>query len=552
MFFQEVAAWVSRQTGIGPLLCPPYRFFIMMLRTLLLFATFFIANGAHALSAGEVKGMALGETEARVEALNKAATNADDRTQAFIQALADDAVKTAGDKVFVIKDDKGYDPFTGAELAVPDDAEDVINNNMMRGELDTALAAFKLFSKDGNVRADAIKVLASGSDESRLPMIEKAWAAETVPALKNQLEMVRATILLGSSDKGKRLEAAARLSGSNNPISKTVLIARLSAEEDSEVKSALQASLRKVEAALAWGDKLGAVFSGISLGSILLLVALGLAITYGLMGVINMAHGELMMIGAYATYVVQGLFQKYLPGLFDWYLLAAVPVAFMASALMGAALERGVIRFLYGRPLETLLATWGISLMLQQLVRSIFGAQNVGVENPVWMSGGVQVLGNLSLPYNRLVIIGFAITVLLGMAWLISKTRLGLFVRGVTQNRPIASCMGVNTARVDTYAFALGSGIAGLAGCALSQVGNVGPDLGQGYIVDAFMVVVLGGVGQLAGTVYAAMGLGILNKFLEGWTGAVLAKIAVLVLIIIFIQKRPQGIFAMKGRSAEA
>lgn len=496
--------------------------------------------------------MALGETEARVEALNKAAANPDEKTAAFIQALADDAVKTAGDKVFVIKDDKGFDPVTGAEVKVPEDAEDVINNNMMRGELDTALAALKLFSKDEKVRADAIKVLASGSDESRLPLIEKAYAAETVAALKTELEMVRATILLSSSDKAKRLEAAARLSGSNNPISKTVLIARLAEEDDAEVKSALQASLRKVESALAWGDKLGAVFSGVSLGSILLLVALGLAITYGLMGVINMAHGELMMIGAYATYVVQGLFQKYLPGLFDWYLLAAVPAAFMASALMGAALERGVIRFLYGRPLETLLATWGISLMLQQLVRSIFGAQNVGVENPVWMSGGVQVLGNLSLPWNRLVIIGFAIAVLLAMAWLIGKTRLGLFVRGVTQNRPIASCMGVNTARVDTYAFALGSGIAGLAGCALSQVGNVGPDLGQGYIVDAFMVVVLGGVGQLAGTVYAAMGLGILNKFLEGWTGAVLAKIAVLVLIIIFIQKRPQGIFAMKGRSAEA
>lgn len=496
--------------------------------------------------------MALGETETRVEALVKASAVPDEKTAAFIQALADDAVKTAGDKVFVIRDDKGYDPITGAELAVPTEAEDVINNNLMRGELDNALAALKLLSKDEKVRADAIKTLSGGADESRLPLIEKAWAAETVPSLKIQLEMVRATILLSSSDKAKRLEAAARLSGSNNPISKTVLIARLSEEEDPEVKSALQASLRKVESALAWGDKLGAVFSGISLGSILLLVALGLAITYGLMGVINMAHGELMMIGAYATYVVQGLFQKYLPGLFDWYLLAAVPVAFMASALMGAALERGVIRFLYGRPLETLLATWGISLMLQQLVRSIFGAQNVGVENPVWMSGGVQVLGNLSLPYNRLVIIGFAIAVLLGMAWLISKTRLGLFVRGVTQNRPIASCMGVNTARVDTYAFALGSGIAGLAGCALSQVGNVGPDLGQGYIVDAFMVVVLGGVGQLAGTVYAAMGLGILNKFLEGWTGAVLAKIAVLVLIIIFIQKRPQGIFAMKGRSAEA
>jgi urea transport system permease protein len=202
--------------------------------------------------------------------------------------------------------------------------------------------------------------------------------------------------------------------------------------------------------------------------------------------------------------------------------------------------------------LETLLATWGISLILMQTVRTMFGAQNVAVENPSWMSGGMQVLVNLSLPWNRLLIIVFALLVLAGVALLISQTRLGLFVRGVTQNRAMASCMGVNTARIDTYAFALGSGIAGLAGCALSQIGNVGPDLGQGYIVDAFMVVVLGGVGQLAGTVYAALGLGVLNKFLEGWTGAVLAKIAVLVFIIIFIQKRPQGLFAMKGRSAEA
>ena len=496
--------------------------------------------------------MVFGETDERVAALNRAAVTADDKTAAFIQALAGDAVKTRGEKVFVVKGEKAFDPVTGAEQPLPPDAEDVINPNLMRSELDNALAAVKLLSSDENLRREAIKTLAGESDEARLPLIEKAYAAETLPALKSQLGGMRAAILLGSSDKAKRLDAAALLSASNHPATKTVLIERLGLETDADVKVALRVALAKVEASLAWGDKLGAMFSGISLGSILLLVALGLAITYGLMGVINMAHGELMMIGAYATYVVQGLFQKYLPGAFDWYLLAAVPVAFMASALTGAVLERSVIRFLYGRPLETLLATWGISLLLQQLVRTVFGAQNVGVENPVWMSGGVQVLGNLSLPYNRLVIIGFACCVLLGMGWLIGRTRLGLFVRGVTQNRPIASCMGVNTARIDTYAFALGSGIAGLAGCALSQVGNVGPDLGQGYIVDAFMVVVLGGVGQLAGTVYAAMGLGILNKFLEGWTGAVLAKIAVLVLIIVFIQKRPQGIFAMKGRSAEA
>jgi urea transport system permease protein len=359
-------------------------------------------------------------------------------------------------------------------------------------------------------------------------------------------------VLLGSADTSRRQEAAKLLAQSSNASTKTLLIERLKVETDPQVKATLQASLRAVDASLAWADKAGALFSGISLGSILLLVALGLAITYGLMGVINMAHGELMMIGAYATYVVQGLFQRHLPGAFDWYLLAALPAAFGASALMGAALERSVIRFLYGRPLETLLATWGISLMLQQLVRSIFGAQNVGVENPSWMSGGVVVMGSLQLPWNRIVIVGFAFFVLAAMAFLIGKTRLGLFVRGVTQNRPIASCMGVNTARIDTYAFALGSGIAGLAGCALSQIGNVGPDLGQGYIVDSFMVVVLGGVGQLAGTVYAALGLGVLNKLLEGWAGAVLAKIAVLVFIIVFIQKRPQGLFAMKGRAAEA
>jgi urea transport system permease protein len=270
------------------------------------------------------------------------------------------------------------------------------------------------------------------------------------------------------------------------------------------------------------------------------------------MGVINMAHGELMMIGAYATYVVQNLFKQFLPGLFDWYILLAVPVAFLASALVGAVLERTVIRHLYGRPLETLLATWGISLVLMQAVRSLFGAQNVGVENPGWMSGGLQVLPNLVLPYNRLAILVFALLVLVGVAALIGKTRLGLFVRGVTQNRRMASCVGVNTARIDMLAFSLGAGIAGLAGCALSQVGNVGPDLGQGYIVDSFMVVVLGGVGQLAGTVYAALGLGILNKLLEGWAGAVLAKIMVLVVIVVFIQKRPQGLFAIKGRSAEA
>ena len=514
---------------------------------LLLYAT----AQAHALTAEQALAMAAGDTDDRVAAVQQAVVDPSERTAAFLQALADDAVKVAGGKALIVRDDKGIDPVTGAEVPVPADAEDIINNNRMRGEIDTALAGLALFGKDETQRMAAAKALTKEPDAGRLPLLDKALAQETSDKIKAQLQLARAATLLGSDDAAQRIAAAQALSASATPDTRLLLNERVAVEEDAKVKAALQAALRTLDDQLAWGERLGAAFSGISLGSILLLVALGLAITYGLMGVINMAHGELMMIGAYATYVVQGVFQKFFPGAFDCYLVAAVPLAFLTSALVGAVLERGVLRFLYGRPLETLLATWGISLVLMQLVRSLFGAQNVGVENPAWMSGGVQVLSNLTLPYNRLVIIGFAIAVLLGMGYLIGRTRLGLFVRGVTQNRPIASCMGVNTARIDTMAFALGSGIAGLAGCALSQVGNVGPDLGQSYIVDAFMVVVLGGVGQLAGTVYAALGLGILNKFLEGWAGAVLAKIAVLVFIIIFIQKRPQGIFAVKGRTAD-
>jgi urea transport system permease protein len=525
----------------------------LLLRCLLtLIPLALLAGPALALTPQQARALVAGEAETRIEALNAVLAGADEKTVALIQAIADDAVKLTESAVYVMKDGKGYDPVTGAALAVPEAAEDVINNNQMRGELDAALASIKLFSPDVAVRAEAVKTLQGETDEARLPLIEKALATETVVPIKQALGNVRFAMLLGSADKAKRLEAATALGASGTPATKTLLLERQKVETEADVNAAIGVALRAIEGRLAWGERLGVVFTGISLGSILLLVALGLAITYGLMGVINMAHGELMMIGAYATYVIQNLFKAYLPGIFDAYVLVAIPVAFLAAALVGAALERSVIRWLYGRPLETLLATWGISLMLQQLVRSIFGAQNVPVENPNWLSGGVDVMSNLTLPFNRIAIVAFAALVLVGVWALITRTRLGLFVRGVTQNRKMAACMGVNTARIDTYAFALGSGIAGLAGCALSQVGNVGPDLGQGYIVDSFMVVVLGGVGQLAGTVYAALGLGVLNKLLEGWQGAVLAKIMVLVLIVIFIQKRPQGIFALKGRSAEA
>lgn len=513
---------------------------------------------AHALTAPQALELAAGDADERVAQLLQLAASDDARAQALIRALSDERVQVQHGQVLIVQGTEAVDAVSGAVVALGDEAEEAVVNNRLRGALDSALAGMDLLQGDAARQREAAAILQRGAFDdptpAQLPLVERALSPEFSgrldPAARESLLLAQAALHLASDDPAQRSAAAAKLAAVGQPIVKALLSQRLGAETDREVQAALRQALSSVERALGTASVLGQVFTGFSLGSILLLAALGLAITYGLMGVINMAHGELIMIGAYATYLVQLAFRQYLPGAFDWYLLAALPLSFLASALVGAAMERSVIRFLYGRPLETLLATWGISLVLMQGVRSLFGAQNVGVENPSWMSGGITLLGSLTLPWNRIIIIGFAFAVLLAVALLIGKTRLGLFVRGVTQNRPIASCMGVNTARIDTYAFALGSGIAGLAGCALSQVGNVGPDLGQNYIVDSFMVVVLGGVGQLAGTVYAALGLGLLNKLLEGWAGAVLAKIAVLVFIIVFIQKRPQGIFALKGRQA--
>ena len=513
---------------------------------------------AHALTAPQALELAAGEADERVAQLLQLAASDDARAHALIRALSDESVQVQDGQVLIVQGAEAIDAVSGAVVALGDSAEEAVVNNRLRGALDSALAGMDLLQGDAARQREAAAILQRGAFDdptpAQLPLVERAlspeFAARLDPAARESLQLAQAALHLASNDPAQRIAAARKLAGVGQPIVKALLSQRLESETDPAVKTALSQALSAVERALSTASVLGQMFTGFSLGSILLLAALGLAITYGLMGVINMAHGELIMIGAYATYLVQLAFRHYLPGAFDWYLLAALPLSFLASALVGAAMERSVIRFLYGRPLETLLATWGISLVLMQGVRSLFGAQNVGVENPSWMSGGITLLGSLTLPWNRIIIIGFAAAVLLAVALLIGKTRLGLFVRGVTQNRPIASCMGVNTARIDTYAFALGSGIAGLAGCALSQVGNVGPDLGQNYIVDSFMVVVLGGVGQLAGTVYAALGLGLLNKLLEGWAGAVLAKIAVLVFIIVFIQKRPQGIFALKGRQA--
>ncbi len=512
------------------------------------------ANSAQALTPADALALVEGSAGERVETLQRLTVAPDARAAALIRAMAAQNARLHEERVYLVDGDTVIDAVTGEATTLPAEAQEVMLNNRLRGALETALAGLDLLDASPERQRQAARTLQRGAigepDIEQLPLIDKALAGDLDPQARQILELAQAAVLLDSDDEAQRLAAAEKLGEARQAIVRPLLMAQIEREQSEAVKTALGESLKALERSLQFSSVLAEGFTGISLGSILLLAALGLAITYGLMGVINMAHGELIMIGAYATWLVQVAFKQMFPEVFDWYLLVAMPIAFMTSALVGAAMERTVIRFLYGRPLETLLATWGISLILMQSVRSLFGAQNVGVENPSWMSGSITLMGNLTLPWNRIMIIGFAVVVLVGVTLMISKTRLGLFVRGVTQNRPIASCMGVNTARIDTYAFALGSGIAGLAGCALSQIGNVGPDLGQSYIVDSFMVVVLGGVGQIAGTVYAALGLGMLNKFIEGWAGAVLAKIAVLVFIIIFIQKRPQGIFAMKGREA--
>jgi len=511
-----------------------------------------------ALSAADLAPLAADDFDAKSAAIDKLIANADAPSVAVLNALSDGSlVATDAGAVLIQTDDGNKDPLTGKIVQAPD-AQPVTLNNLLRAKVSGALSALELSSPDIEKRRAAIDELLKDADPSMKPLIDKARAHETDPTLKKRLDTLWATTALHDPDANKRLEAvqlvAARHDLDMNELLRPIVQKNPDGtfnEPDPRVRDAAQAGIEELDSIQRRGQIAGTIFAGLSLGSVLLLAALGLAITYGLIGVINMAHGEFLMIGAYATYVVQNLVQHYAPAAFNWYPLFAVPVSFAAAALVGIVLERLVLKHLYGRPLETLLTTFGISLILIQATRTIFGAQNVQVTNPSWMSGGVSVMQNLILPYNRITILGFSLIVVL-LAWVVlTKTRLGLFVRAVTQNRRMAACVGVKTSRVDSYAFAFGAGIAGLGGCALSQIGNIGPDLGQSYIIDSFMTVVLGGVGQLAGTVIGGFGLGLVSKTIEPFWGAVLAKIAVLVLIVLFIQKRPQGMFALKGRSAE-
>ncbi len=487
------------------------------------------------------------------------AKSTDPAALALLEALAKDSLRVdSAGAPFVTGEGDKLSPVFGGPSKPSGALTTPLVDNRLRRQLEPALASLKLGFPDPKVRLEAAKDLAKSRNDDLAPLIRAAVAQEKDAEIKTAMGLALAQIDVHGSDKPLKLAAIAAITAAADASFKPDLermIGRAGnkpSETDADVIKASAAALGVIDSRLALVSFIGNLFYGLSLGSVLLLCALGLAITFGLLRVINMAHGELLMIGAYSTYAVQRFFTAYFPAQQDLYLIVAVPVAFIITAAIGMALERSVIRFLYGRPLETLLATWGISLILIQTVRLIFGAQNVAVANPSYLAGGIEVLPGFVLTYSRLAVIVFSSAVT-GFVWFVlQRTPLGLHVRAVTQNRQMAAGMGIATRRVDVWTFGIGSGVAGLGGVALSQLGNVGPELGQQYIVDSFMVVVLGGVGKLAGTLAGAFGLGLLNKLLEPAAGAVLGKILILGFIILFIQRRPQGIFALKGRAAEA
>ncbi|WP_119026277.1 urea ABC transporter permease subunit UrtB [Acinetobacter soli] len=486
----------------------------------------------------------LNQWPASLESLDKLVRYIDDN-----QLYTDSSGKT-----YLLKDEQTLLSYPDEKVITtwPSDLSQVTLVNTLRKALTFGQAKAKLNSEDASQRLQAVDILENNTAELDSGFIKQLYLKENNNKVKARLAQLKARLDYNSSDVFTKIAAIKTLSASNRPDVLALVEHELSlAQTHPELTAVLQDARNQIKTRLQISEWSGHLFSGISTASILLLAALGLAITYGLLGVINMAHGELIMIGAYTTYVIQSLFKAHLAAWVDWYLIAAIPAAFLISALIGMLIERTIIRPLYGRQLETLLATFGVSLILMQLVRMVFGAQNVEVSNIAWLSGGIALTPSLMLPYNRMAIIAFTVAILLILLVLLNKTRFGLFVRAVTQNRQMARAVGIRSARIDMLAFGLGSGLAGLAGCALAQVGNVGPDLGQNYIIDAFLVVVVGGVGQVWGAVLAALGLGVSGTVLEIGLGAVLAKIILLVLVILFIQKRPQGLFAIKGRFVE-
>lgn len=537
---------------------------MILLRTLGLMLVFLVAsllpsNAAEADLRAIVAKFATGTGFAATEAVvRELAATGDPLVERPLAALAEGNlyIRKADSAVFVGSEAADsvtlLDPLSGEKAgdAAKADITKIKVNNTLRRVIRDALGTLTLRAKDPSVRIAAADTMFKTPDAANIEPLDAAIAAETDAKVKALFEQARAASVLVSDKPEADKLAAIALIGARGDRDAVSLLTAVEANAQGAVKDAATAAIASINSSLALWDAGQDIWYGISLGSVLLLAAIGLAITFGVMGVINMAHGEMVMLGAYTTFVVQQVIRTSFPGLFDWSLVIALPLAFLVAASVGLIIERGVIRFLYGRPLETLLATWGVSLVLQQAVRSIFGPTNQEVGNPSWMSGSFDV-GQLAVTWNRLWILVFALTVFGVLLFVMKRTPWGLQMRAVTANRCMAASMGIRTPWVDALTFALGSGIAGIAGVALSQIDNVSPNLGRGYIIDSFMVVVFGGVGNLWGTLVGAFSLGIVNKVLEPYAGAVLGKIVVLVLIILFIQKRPRGLFALKGRAVE-
>jgi urea transport system permease protein len=492
---------------------------------------------------------------AKEKAIHTLVETGGNRTLSVLQAMLEGNlhVRKEDGLVVIVDDSSGepriHDAAQGTDLGTAGAraTKKIGINNSLRTVLRSAISRLNLGSPDASVRLAAVEAMFSELHPRLKPLLQEALARETDARVRERLVTAIAISDLESSDPAVQLDAIEVLDDSILPEARNRLAVLAGQADDPRLREAAQQALKNIEFRLQLYALAETTFFGLSLGSVLLLAAIGLAITFGVMGVINMAHGELIMLGAYTTYLVQ----LAMPNHLEWSLLIAIPAAFLVSGAFGVAIERSVIRFLYGRPLETLLATFGISLILQQLVRSAISAQNVTVANPDWMSGSLEINAVLSITYNRLYILVFAMLVFLALLAILKKTTLGLQVRAVSQNRTMARAMGVRSEWVDAMTFGLGSGIAGVAGVALSQITNVGPNMGQSYIIDSFMVVVFGGVANLWGTLVGAFTLGVANKFLEPYSGAVLAKILILVFIILFIQKRPRGLFPQKGRTAE-
>ena len=495
----------------------------------------------------------------KIEAIKKIGKSGNDESEKILKALLSSKIyyRKSDKKIFIVENKKNslflIDPITKNKLGPikKNKIKKIRVNNKIRSITREILGSLSLFNENPENRIEAAKDVFKSESQSILNILQKRYELEENENVKSYIKRSIASVTLSlSSITSERKNAI-------NVLSKFIdsnvrnLLSKISNNKDDKLFNEAKIALNKIEKNLFIWEKFLSIYQGISLGSVLLLASVGLAITFGVMGVINMAHGELVMIGAYATYVTQNLLQKFFPQVVEYSLLVAIPIAFLVAGTFGILIERFIIRFLYGRPLQTLLATWGVSLILQQLIRTIFGPTNKNVEAPTWMTGAIEISSGLVFTYNRIYIIIFSLFIVGIIGVILKKTFFGLQMRAVTQNRIMAGSMGIPTGWVDALTFGLGSGIAGVAGVALSQIDNVSPNLGQSYIIDSFMVVVFGGVGNLWGTLLGAFSLGITNKFLEPFSGAVLAKIFVLVGIIIFIQKKPRGLFALKGRAVE-